>query len=564
MAFNKTVKNVNRIREVIKILIKYGFEDIVARTTLRRLVPTKNKTTWTRQDRPVLDYTVWERIRMVIEELGPTFVKLAQSLSNRPDVLPEPLIRQFEKLQDNVPPFDVKIARGMVERSIGKKIDEAFSYFDDKALGSASIGQVHRARLLNGDDVVIKIQRPGAKKQIITDLSLLKDFVKLTETYFKTNGILNPLEIVETFERSMLNELDYIIEARNIAKFRRVYKNNSILVVPKPYIELTTSRVLVMEYVSGCKITDVEQLKRWGLDPKQVAKDGLALYLNQIFEVGFFHADPHPGNVLIKPNGKIILLDYGMVGTLMEQQKFAFANLFISLAQQDARGMAIHLRRLAKESDIDDLKSLEFDITAMIEEYLTYSDSSDTNLAGITNRLQQIIYTHQLAVPGSIFLILRAIAILEGISKVLDPEMDVFGFVKPYGLKILQNEFSFKRVRRDLYYSFSEISSLIYNLPNELRFILRKIRSGKLVFNIEHKGLDQLLKEMDFAVNRLTMSLIIGALLISSSISLNVSNLPSFLKTESGLSLISVGGFGLSGLLMLILFFYSLGSGGKH
>ncbi|MDW8289035.1 MAG: AarF/UbiB family protein, partial [Flammeovirgaceae bacterium] len=326
----------------------------------------------------------------------------------------------------------------------------------------------------------------------------------LTENYFKNSGILNPLEIVETFERSMLNELDYNIEARNIAKFRRIYKNNTMLIVPKPYIELTSSRVLVMEYVSGCKITDVEQLQRWGLDPKKVAQNGLALYLNQIFEIGFFHADPHPGNVLIKPNGKIILLDYGMVGTLLEQQKFAFANLFVSLAQQDARGMAIHLRRLAKESDLDDLRSLEFDLTAMIEEYLVYSDSpQETNLSGITNRLQQIIYDHQLSVPGSIFLILRALAILEGISRVLDPEMDVFGFVKPYGVKILQNEFSLKRIQRDLYYSFSEISSLIYNLPNELRFILRKLRSGKLIFNIEHKGLDLLLKEIDFAVNRL-------------------------------------------------------------
>lgn len=561
MFFDQTIKNIKRIRETIQVLLKYGFEDIVTTTPLQNLVPQKMRLKWLRQERPIFEYSRWERIRMVAEELGPSFVKLGQILSNRPDILPEPLIYELTKLQENVPPFDFQTARAIVEKETGKSLSATFNYFEELPIGSASIGQVHRAKLVTGEDVVVKVQRPLVKEMVETDLVILREFVKLTENYFRKNGILNPLDIVATFEKAMKQELNYLTEARNIEQFRNIYRNHPKFYIPKVYKKLSTIKILVLEFVSGCRITDVKQLQAWGLNPAKVAENGMDIYLTQILEYGYFHADPHPGNILVTKDSMICLLDFGMVGKLIRQDKYAFAGIFLSMSQQDAKSMAINFRRLAIDSDIKDMKAFEYDLHELIEEYASL-DVEELNIRDLAEAMQRVIYTYRLKVPGSVFLILRAMVILEGIGKMIHPDFKTFEFIKPYGSKILKEQFSLKNIGLELYYSINNLYTFANSFPVEVKEILQKLRKGQLHIQVESKGHEPLLRKLDLVSYRLAMALIVSALLIASAIIMHAPAAPGAATTGS-IPVLSLIGFGFAVLLCLILFIGTF-RGGKN
>ena len=519
MLFNKTIENIKRIRKLVEVIVKYGFEDIVVNTGLRNILKPGKKAKGRKGDEDhQFVQTRWERIRLIMEELGPTYIKLGQMLSNRPDLIPEPLIKEFEKLLDKVPPFGTELAREIIEKELGKPIKDIFLYFDEKPIGSASIGQVHRARLISGEDVVVKVQRPNAKRQVMADLSLIGEFMKLTENYFIKAGILNPLEIVDTFAKSLQNELDYSAEARNLDQFKKLYHDYKELYIPKPYRDLTTKKVLTSEFISGCKVNDIPMLKAWGIRPQDIAKKGLNIYLKQIFEVGIFHADPHPGNILVKPNGKIALIDFGMVGKLMQSQKYAFAGVFISLANNDAKSMATNLRRLAIDHEINDMRAFEYDLNDLIQDYEVLAHD-DVGVKDFTARLQKLAYKYKLQIPGVIFLILRSLAILEGTAKFLDPKFDVLENIKPYGVKLIAEQYSFKNMSGELSHSIAQAFTLFYNMPLEIRDIVKQVRKGKIVLNTRQIGDEKYQRQLDFMANRLVMAIVIGALIISSALS---------------------------------------------
>ena len=559
MLFNNTIENIGRIRKLVEVIAKYGFEDFVVSTGLNNILTPKKKVKGQVSEEKQFTHSRWERIRLIMEELGPTYIKLGQMLSNRPDLVPEPLIKELEKLQDKVPPFSTELARQIIETELGKPIHEIFVYFDDKPVGSASIGQVHRARLIDGDDVVVKVQRPNAKKQVLADLSLIKEFVKLTENYFIKAGILNPLEIVDTFSKSLQNELDYFTEARNLEQFRTLYKDYEDLYIPKPFRDLTTKKVLIIEFISGCKINDLPTLKSWGIRPPQIAKKGLNIYLKQIFEVGVFHADPHPGNILIKPNGKIALIDFGMVGKLVQSQKYAFAGVFISLANKDAKSMATNLRRLSIDHEIDDMRAFEYDLNDLIQDYMVLSDD-DVGVRDFTARLQKLTYKYKLQIPGVIFLILRSLAILEGTSKQLDPDFDVLENIKPYGLKLLAEQYSFKNVSNEASHAIAQAFTLFYNLPLEIRDIVKQVRKGKIVLNTRQIGFENYQKQQDFIANRLVLAIIIGALIIAAALSYG-SALDKDVAGLFGIPFFSLICFLIAGFLGFLIFINDYRSG---
>ncbi len=517
MIFNRTVSNITRISEVINILLKYSFEDIVSSTSLKRFVSAKRQLSWTHADKSIFEFNRWERIRMVVEELGPTFIKLAQMLSNRPDIIPSKLIDEFEKLQNEVPPFSYKVAKFILEKELGTKIEDVFSFFDSLPLGSASIGQVYRARLIDGTDVAIKIQRPGVYKKVKTDLALLREIIGLTENYFVNQGILNPLGIVDVFEESMMQELDYNIEARNILQFRKIYKYQRGLRIPQVYKEFSGRKILVMEFISGCKVDDIKTIESWGIKPKDVVKDTLNIYLTQIFEYGIFHADPHPGNVLVQPDSKISLIDFGMVGKLTKKQKYAFAGLMIGLAQEDYRSIAANIRRLASNSEIHDMKKFETELEELIEGFRLV-DIHEIQLSELTVKLQRIIYEYKLHVPGIIFIIFRAFAILEGIGNKLDPEFDLISHLRPFGIRIVAEQYSPANVKADLQYYMSHLSSLLYSSPIDIKYILKKLRTGDLQTNVNIRGYEPILHKADSIANRLIITLLTVSLIIGSSI----------------------------------------------
>ena len=546
-------KNMGRTREILGVLIKWGFEDVIINSTLRNLVPESTRLKWLRDEKPVMEYTRYERIRMAAEDLGPTFVKLAQILSNRPDIIPDGLVKEFEKLQDRVPPFEYEKAKRIIEKETGKKLEDIFESFDEKPLASASIGQVHKAVLKTGEVVVIKVQRPDVAETIDRDLNIVKDVVHRADRYLKKQGILQADEVVITFERSMLKELDYRNEARNIERFRSTYKHRTDFYIPKVYREFSTDKVLIMEYVEGCKITDMEQLKLWGIDPKVIVERGMDIYLTMIFEFGYFHGDPHPGNILVRQDGTIIILDFGMIGQLMKKDKYAFAGIFIAMARNDAREMAANLIKLAIEHHITDMRQFVYDLNDLIEDY-AYLDVSESSIADVIQRLQKIMYINRITVPGGIFIVFRAFAILEGIGKKMHPEFRTYDFIRPYGQRLVTEQLKPENLAEEASNRFSVLSSMLSSFPIELRNMVQKTNRGKLHFEIELQGYGYALKKWDSVTNRLSITYIICALMIASSIAL-LPNYPEEMKFYYGINRWSFIGYCIAGVLFAALMY---------
>ena len=555
--FKNTISNLHRVRQVAEVLLRYGFEDVVTTTPLRRLVSQARRLSWQRANRQVFETTRWERVRLIIEELGPTFIKLAQAMSNRADLLPQALIDEFEKLQSNVPPFETALARQIIEEELGRPITEVFSEFDDVTLGSASIGQVHRARLLTGEEVVVKVQRPGVREKVRSDLALLHELVRLTASFLQKQGLANPQDVVDAFERSMSKELDYTAEARSMEQFRKLYAEYTTFYVPKPFREFSTERILVIEFMSGCKITDKAQLLAWNLSPETVAETGMDVYLTQIFEFGVFHADPHPGNVLVQPDGTVVLIDFGMVGRLTKQQKYAFAGVFIGMARQDARSMALNFRRLALTAEIPDMRAFEADLSQLIEDFATL-DVKEMSMNDLADSLQTVIYNYKLQVPGAVFLILRALVILEGIGKVLHPNFNTFEFVRPYGAKIIREQYSRENLLSEAEYTGTQLLALLQTLPADVRQIVRKISKGELRVKVELVGYQTLLRKADELVSRTILALLSVGGLLFSGLSLLGHYSPA-MPYRRGVPELTWWSLGATGFLMLILLLLGTG-----
>jgi ubiquinone biosynthesis protein len=521
MQFSQTFRNIQRARQVVLILLKYGFEDLVVETPLRRLIPLERRERWLRQEHSIFEYSRYERVRMAVEELGATYIKGAQVLANRPDILPEALLKELEKLQSNVPPFAFDTAREIVEKSLGRPIPELYSWFCETPVGSASIGQVHRARLHDGTEVVVKIQRPNVEKKVTTDLDLMKTFVHQTEKYLLKQGINNPMDVVEAFEASMLKELDYTIEARNISQFRNYYKDNKNFNVPNVVKALSTKNVMTLEYIDGCKITDLEQLKKWQISPQTIVEQGLNIYLTQIFEHGFFHGDPHPGNILINKKGVINLIDFGMVGKLSPRDRRSFAGVMISMAQRDAKRMALYMQRLSLEAEVHSTRALENDLSELIDDFALDS-VAEVSIADMVARLQQIIYKYKMRIPSGIFIVLRALVILDGVGKTVYPEFNTYSFIRPYGMKLVLEQFEPKNLAYTLYNLSSNLANFANAFPIDAREILHKLKKGTLKVEIAPTEYEKILGRIDSMVNRLLITLIVVALVLGSAVVMTV------------------------------------------
>lgn len=551
--FTQQLKNLRRLREILRVFVKYGFEDMVINTPLKALIPKRRLDAWIREDKPIENVTRWERIRMVAEELGPTFVKGAQVLSNRPDILPEDLIVEFKKLQSNVAAFPWEQAKAIIERELGRSIEEVFAEFRETPIGAASIGQVYRARLRTGEEVVVKVQRPEVAERITTDLELLKEIARRSAGYLQRNGVMDPMDVIKSFERTMSKELQYTVEARNIEQFRNYYKNNKEFYVPKTFREYSTDKILVIEFVAGCKITDVAQLKAWGISPENIAERGFHLYLTQIFEHGYFHADPHPGNIFVQQSGRICLIDFGMVGTMLPRERRAFAEVFLAMAQRDPESMARALKKLATDEEIEDINSLIFDLNELVEDYSSL-DAQQSSMADMSVRFQRIVYDYRMKVPGAVFLIFRALAILEGIGKEIHPNLNIYESVRPFGIKILREQYSPTTLAKEGLMLASDFNGFLQQLPTELREILKKIRKGRLTVVMESPELHALVERLGYAGDRITSSIVATGLIIGASL-LPLAERSDVPLSIRGLPTLSWVGYALAGWIMLRLWF---------
>ncbi|MBL6876519.1 MAG: AarF/ABC1/UbiB kinase family protein [Chitinophagales bacterium] len=556
MLLDGTFKHLGRTRQIIKVLVKYGFEDIVFHSFLQNIVPRRMLLSWTRENRIVSATTRWERIRMAAEEAGPSAIKIAQIMSNRSDIIPEELIVELKKLQSEVKTFPFSVARKILDEELPHPYDEIFEEFNEVPIGSASIGQVYKAKLRTGEEVVVKLRRPGVGKLLVQDLEIAKSILPHAKGVIEQNGLT--YEAVEDslleIEKSTVKELDYLNEARNIENFRKFYRKRKDFYVPRAYREYSTEKLLIIEFADGCKITDQKQLEEWSIDAKKVAERGMDIYLTQIFEFGYFHADPHPGNIIIQKDGRICLIDFGMVGKLMQRDKMSFAQVFVAMAQGDSKKMALNLRKLCISHDIENVRMLEYDLQEIIEEYTTL-DVAESKIEDLILSLQGVMRDYNMRVPGSVTLIFRALGLLEGIGKQIHPEFNINQFVQPYGFKLLKEEYSMTNLAKEGLTRFDEISALLSSIPVEVRSILKKTRQGKLNVQIEHKGYDPLLRKMDRVVNRFILTFIIFTLVLGSSILATIPMSENYMAGAIGLPILSVIGYAFSLFLGTILLF---------
>ena len=363
----RTYRHLNRYREILSVLFKYGFGDIIETLKIEQYIEVGLQMISKKRRDQIEKLSRAERVRMAVEELGPTFIKLGQILSTRPDLIPLEYSRELSKLQDNVPAFSHEAVKTIITEELGHPPEELFAHFDSRPLAAASIGQVHRARLVDGEEVVVKVQRPGIRKIVEIDLEILLHLASLMERHVEEMVVQRPTRVVEEFARSLEKEIDYTIESYHTERFSRQFMGEHTVYVPKVFRELNSSRVLTIEYIDGIKVSDTDRLKQKGCDLHRIAVNGADLIMKQIFVHGFFHADPHPGNIFILPNHVICFLDFGMMGRIRQDEREDFTDFVTSLAGRNERKITESVLRLSLYDVEPDREKLERDLMDLLE-----------------------------------------------------------------------------------------------------------------------------------------------------------------------------------------------------
>jgi ubiquinone biosynthesis protein len=457
-----------------------------------------------------------DRLRLAFTELGPTFVKLGQFMSNRPDVLPPDIVAALKGLQDSVAPFPAEESAHILEKEFGRQASELFAKFASEPFASASIAQVHRATLADGTEVAVKIQRPKLDQIVETDIDILLQVASIIDKHVEFAKYMNPVHICEEFVRSLRKELDFLNEASHMERFAENFEGDERIRVPAVFRKLTSRRVLTTEYVKGFKAGDVEGIRAAGLDPAVVAERGTALLLKQIFDHGFFHADPHAGNILVMPDGRICFLDFGIMGILSPTLKEYLVSIMVAVVNRDPRRI---VRTLAEENGqpIANTALLEYDVTELMEDYVHLS-LRDMNMGELLGRLTRIIITHRIRIMPGFYLLLKALVTIEGVGYTLDPQFALVKHVEPYAKKLMAERLNpFSHLRGALA-SGMDLGAILADMPYDLREIMRIVKAGQTRIEFEHRGLEPMLRTHEQLVDRLVFALILASLIIGSSL----------------------------------------------
>lgn len=517
----KNFKSISRYNQILRVLLKYGFEDLVYYlderkqfTFLQKIIPSASR-------KRALLYTKWAKMRLVCEELGPTFVKFGQILSNRPDLIPLELSLELEKLQENVPPMSQKEARKVVETELKDSVEDLFAWFDSEPFASASMAQVHKATLHSGKRIALKVQRSGIFDVIVEDIKVMYKVAEVLEKRIPSIKSFDPVGLVKNFESSILKELDFINESINVERFYNNIRNDDTLeqfaYAPIVYKEFTTAKVLALEFISGIKINKIDELNEKGFDTKLIARRLAISYYKQIFEYGFFHADPHPGNLLVLSNGHIAYLDFGMMGSMLPRDINIFGKLFISISYRNVREIIKSLLKLSNTVVIANMRDLEFDINEFVEKYYV-RDVHQNEMSTILIELKDIIMRHGLKVPTYFFLFARSLVTLEGVIDKLDPDFEQFEIVRPYLRKSATKKFNPVIMGKKMMNAVFEITDYVEDFPNDLKNAIRKINSGKIKVDLSHTGIDPMVHVLQRITKQLVTAVIMVALIISAAL----------------------------------------------
>ncbi|RAJ24902.1 ABC1 kinase family protein [Pedobacter cryoconitis] len=527
-------RKLKRTASLVKILAKYGFEELF-NSSGSEASPDDSS------------LTVYERIRMTLEELGPTYVKFGQAFSSREDLLPKEMIVELQKLQDKVEskPMDV---RGLLQTDLGIDPEEFFAHIADEPFASASISQVYKAELKNGQPVILKIKRPGIREMVASDMLIMKDIAGFLTSYSEVFRKINLVEVLEAFEKSIFQELSFLNELANIERFSRNFKGNEAIYLADAYPELSNDNILCMEFIAGVKITDKQGIVAMGLSPEKITHSGLDLYLTQVLEHGFFHADPHPGNLLVLQSGQIAFIDFGSMGSMMPTEKVMLEDFVSYFMAQDARRLIATMKKMAIRFNVADESKLERDI----HEFFNLLDGvslEQMDIKEVLSKFSAILNNNEILMPDHLYLLVRGIVLIEGIGRALVPDLNILDSLRPYILKIAFRRLSPEELKKSGLKLLRTLTEALKTMPDDVQSIISKLNSGDLKVVQEVKDLPAFKTTIERGMSNLGLSVFMSALLITSAILILADKPPKF----DGIPVLALGGLAISLIVGVII-----------
>ncbi len=524
---DKGYRNLRRTRQIIGVFAKYGFAEIVDRTGMaaRARLGARLRGRKAVGGRPL---NAPQRLRLALEELGPTFIKVGQLLSTRSFLLPPAFIDELSKLQDKVKPIPFDEVKAVIEKELKSRLELLFDSFDPNPVASASIALAYRATLLTGERVVVKVQRPKIIRLIETDMGILRDLAGMIERHLEEAQQYNPVAMVEELSRSMKREVDFMNEARSIEQFGANFERVPSVHVPKVHWDYCTSKIVTLEYIDGIKISEFGLFRESGANLKQVAHIGTQFILKQIFEDGFFHADPHPGNHFFTKDGRIAPVDFGIMGRLDDWLMDEFSDLLVAVWRRDVDLIIRVLVNLGAFPEDENPQPLRAEISEFLHRYYGLS-LQKIDMKSIVSEGLDIIARHRLRVPSNMLLLAKTIGTYEDLGRKLDPSYNFVKEIRPYLRKLILRRVSPEKLGYETAKTLRDLYDLLRIMPRELELILRRMRRGRMAIEFQHRGLERLIQEMDRSSNRLSFSLIIASLIVGSSLIMFLNKGPYFL-----------------------------------
>lgn len=519
--FTRSVRGLNRLRQIAQVLTRHGFGHIVAQINLTRFVPV-----WMLRKKlapPPVDEgasAVGRRLTRVCIDLGPTFVKLGQMMSSRADILPAPVLHELRTLQDDVPPFDTSVAMSIIAEDLGRPVDECFASIEEKPIASASIGQVHRAKGRNGDDLVIKVRRPDIENAITLDMQLLRWLAQSVETLMPELSGYRPAMIADEFDQLLTRELDYINEASSTARFAEAFRGDPGIRVPDVLWDLCGPRVLTLQALSGTNL-DVLLSNQDGLsekiDRRLVARRLADCYLKQMFELGSFHADPHPGNILVDPPARISLIDFGQVGTITDEFMTELVVFAYACVNNE---MDVVVETFADADSLGrgtDRRALSRSLQTLLDKYHGLP-LKRVDVGTLFAECSDVLRRHDVVIPRDLAVLIKAIGTVGTVMARLDPDLNLLELIKPRIKKAMGDRFSPRQLARFATLAGWDVLSIFRRAPGQIRAGLRRFAKGGWELHVRHENLDRLIDELDRSSNRLAFSIVIAAIIVGSSV----------------------------------------------
>jgi ubiquinone biosynthesis protein len=529
LGIQRRLRSIGRFRRIAVVLAKYGFGEILRRVHLPHRITLIGR-------RPSVKAAGPERLVMALEELGPTFIKFGQILSTRSYLLPSDYASALARLQDKVRPFSVEDVKRTIKEELGKNPEEIFAAFDETPIASASIAQVHQATMPSGEEVVVKVRRPGVRETLELDIVILHELAQLLEAHVPESRRFDPEGIVREFERTSRREIDFTTEAANLEVFRHNFADMPEVKIPKVYHALSSGRVLTTEYIHGIKISDVEELRKVSMDLPGIARLGARAVLKQVFEDGLFHADPHPGNLFVTPDGRIAAVDFGIVGRLTHQEMDDLTEFFIAVVKGDGEKLLAAVSRMNMLPDDVDRRSALEDAMLFLDKYRS-QDLGEHNMKQMFGEAIYFMRRYRVRVKTELLLLGKALGTYEDVGRKLDPSFNMMQESRPYVERLIRKKYGLSSLLKGK--SLGEMISNLSSIPSDLANIMALAKEGKLKIEFEHVGLEQLTGQIERSGNRLSFSLIIAALVVASSLILVL-----------GRNVLTERGFAIAGFLL--------------